>query len=235
MTKFRRGFTLVELLVAIFIIALLMAILFPVFARARDKGYQTSCFSNLKQVGTAFQLYRSDFDGRMPYMFLQAGDGTYYRWIDVTFVYSGTEQIYQCPACEVEPADEPAYPPYKTPKEPRDTSYLYNQPHLEATRETLVRDPGGTIMVMDGWWFSSHDEENARTLNAPMFNIEKATADMMACWINNEIPAVPMYVNGKILERLHRHPGNMVSVLYFDGHAKGVVRAVPGDFTPQKD
>jgi prepilin-type N-terminal cleavage/methylation domain-containing protein/prepilin-type processing-associated H-X9-DG protein len=62
----RTGFTLIELLVVIAIIAILAAILFPVFAQARDKARQTGCLSNLKQVGTALMLYGQDYDERMP-------------------------------------------------------------------------------------------------------------------------------------------------------------------------
>ena len=59
-----RGFTLIELLVVIAIIAILAAILFPVFARARMKAQQTACVSNLKQIGTALAMYASDWGGR---------------------------------------------------------------------------------------------------------------------------------------------------------------------------
>ncbi|MBC8136850.1 MAG: prepilin-type N-terminal cleavage/methylation domain-containing protein [Fibrella sp.] len=62
----RKGFTLIELLVVIAIIALLAAILFPVFAQAREKARQTVCASNLRQVGTAFLLYTQDHDERLP-------------------------------------------------------------------------------------------------------------------------------------------------------------------------
>ena len=63
----RRGFTLIELLVVIAIIAILAAILFPVFARARAKAREASCTSNLKQMGLAVQMYANDYDGLLPF------------------------------------------------------------------------------------------------------------------------------------------------------------------------
>jgi prepilin-type N-terminal cleavage/methylation domain-containing protein/prepilin-type processing-associated H-X9-DG protein len=62
----RAGFTLIELLVVIAIIAILAAILFPVFAQAREKARQTACLSNMKQIGTAAQLYAADYDDGLP-------------------------------------------------------------------------------------------------------------------------------------------------------------------------
>ena len=62
----RRGFTLIELLVVIAIIAILAAILFPVFAQAREKARQTTCLSNMKQMGTAIMMYVQDYDEVTP-------------------------------------------------------------------------------------------------------------------------------------------------------------------------
>lgn len=62
----RRGFTLIELLVVIAIIAILAAILFPVFAKAREKARQTTCLSNIKQLSLAYLQYAQDYDERFP-------------------------------------------------------------------------------------------------------------------------------------------------------------------------
>ncbi len=69
----RQGFTLIELLIVIAIIAILAGLLFPVFARAREKARQTQCLSNLSQISRAFAMYRADYEGRNP----GPGDGTY--------------------------------------------------------------------------------------------------------------------------------------------------------------
>jgi prepilin-type N-terminal cleavage/methylation domain-containing protein/prepilin-type processing-associated H-X9-DG protein len=66
MSNTRKGFTLIELLVVIAIIAILAAILFPVFAKAREKARQTSCASNMKQLGLGFAMYVQDYDERFP-------------------------------------------------------------------------------------------------------------------------------------------------------------------------
>ena len=63
----RKGFTLIELLVVIAIIAILAAMLLPVFATARERARQSSCANNLKQLGTAWVAYCQDFDERTPY------------------------------------------------------------------------------------------------------------------------------------------------------------------------
>jgi len=68
-SKRRAGFTLIELLVVIAIIAILAAILFPVFAKARAKAQQTSCLSNLKELGTACLMYAQDYENQLPPVF----------------------------------------------------------------------------------------------------------------------------------------------------------------------
>lgn len=76
----RRGFTLIELLVVIAIIAILAAILFPVFARARAKAQQTKCLSNLKQIGLAFHMYAQDYNELFPPGAVTGIGPFYYNW-----------------------------------------------------------------------------------------------------------------------------------------------------------
>ncbi len=66
MTRWKKGFTLIELLVVIAIIAILAAILFPVFSRARENARKAACLSNLKQIGTALMMYAQDWDESLP-------------------------------------------------------------------------------------------------------------------------------------------------------------------------
>src|SRR5258707_10170131 len=72
----RQGFTLIELLVVIAIIAILAAILFPVFAQAREKARQAGCLSNLKQIGTAAMMYVQDYDETYPHQLALSIPGT---------------------------------------------------------------------------------------------------------------------------------------------------------------
>ncbi len=96
----RRGFTLIELLVVIAIIAILAAILFPVFARAREKARQSSCLSNMKQLGLAFLQYAQDYDEMCPLNYqypLNAAVG-YQLYQHQLSPYVKNRQIFTCPS-----------------------------------------------------------------------------------------------------------------------------------------
>jgi prepilin-type N-terminal cleavage/methylation domain-containing protein len=96
-SKRTAGFTLIELLVVISIIGLLAAILFPVFARARENARRTSCASNLKQIGLGLMQYVQDYDGTYPYLVADTSDVTHTRWMDVVQPYVKSAQLFNCP------------------------------------------------------------------------------------------------------------------------------------------
>ncbi len=96
----RRAFTLIELLVVISIIALLAAILFPVFGRVRERARQSACASNLKQVGLAVLQYAQDYDSYHPcgtyaYFDMYTGHGA--GWATQLFPYTKSYKVFKCP------------------------------------------------------------------------------------------------------------------------------------------
>ncbi len=104
----KKGFTLIELLVVIAIIAILAAILFPVFARAREKARQASCLSNMKQWGLAWMQYATDYDDRLggAYHMAYGNDPSALPWYTVLQPYVKNDQIYYCPSA---PDQRPGY------------------------------------------------------------------------------------------------------------------------------
>ncbi len=97
-----RAWTLIELLVVIAIIAVLAAILFPVFARARERSRQTSCLSNLRQLATAGTLYADDYDGYYSRGQFWPFTSTH-TWMDAIAPYTKNAQILVCPSARTEP------------------------------------------------------------------------------------------------------------------------------------
>ncbi len=98
----KHGFTLIELLVVIAIIAILAAILFPVFARAREKARQTSCLSNMKQLALGVIMYCQDYDEMYPSLYSYANSNTQLRWWeDKLQPYIKNWQLTICPSSTV--------------------------------------------------------------------------------------------------------------------------------------
>jgi prepilin-type N-terminal cleavage/methylation domain-containing protein len=104
----RTGFTLIELLVVIAIIAILAAILFPVFAQARDSARQSTCLNHMKQLGTALMMYAQDHDETLPSWPFQAKAGGLFNdprfqvwgysvWVDATMPYVKNRGVFACP------------------------------------------------------------------------------------------------------------------------------------------
>ncbi|MDH7568889.1 MAG: DUF1559 domain-containing protein [Armatimonadota bacterium] len=106
MTKQRsgkKGFTLIELLVVIAIIAILAAILFPVFARARENARKATCQSGMKQLASGFMMYYQDYDEGYPWYRFGPGspgkyNANYYWWPEMLYPYTKNIQVGHCPS-----------------------------------------------------------------------------------------------------------------------------------------
>lgn len=146
-----RGFTLIELLVVIAIIAILAAILFPVFAQAREQARKTACLSNMKQIGIALTMYRQDFDGRGPFGGWEAGPAGQFNTNDPTSKffedwqftlqpYVKNAQMFRCPSDKIAYVNRPI-------------SYIYNN-QLNAARipasESQVENSSAVVCLWEG-------------------------------------------------------------------------------------
>ncbi len=140
--KTRKGFTLIELLVVIAIIAILAAILFPVFASAREKARATSCMNNLKQMGVAILQYAQDWDENFPsgHFIQQSGEAGQKEtnWQEALLSYHRSWDIYRCPS---DPSD------FRS-------SYLLNgwySDEIEGTKRSLgdIRRPSESIIIVE--------------------------------------------------------------------------------------
>ncbi len=137
MTRWKRGFTLIELLVVIAIIAILAAILFPVFSRAREQARKAVCLSNMKQIGLALMMYVQDWDENYPMNRIGWGrpcwapqDTPHMTWRTMIQPYIKNWQVFDCPSQSQLAGEEgggwEGCPPPTTPPVPPGVSLEYN-------------------------------------------------------------------------------------------------------------
>ena len=208
----KNAFTLIELLVVIAIIAILAAILFPVFAEAREKARQTQCLSNIKQIATAWIMYTSDNDSKACPM----QDTTWTIWWDgrddtwgatgkfyydegYLSPYLKNEKINSCPSFNGKSYDR------------KSTGYAYNvnlggevQMDGSYTPEPAntgsINKPAETVLFADAASNSSNSVYASQTLYPPSYS-----------WSS--------WGYGKIH---FRHGGKMANVVWADGHANAI-------------
>jgi prepilin-type N-terminal cleavage/methylation domain-containing protein/prepilin-type processing-associated H-X9-DG protein len=219
-----KGFTLIELLVVIAIIAILAAILFPVFARARERAKLTTCSSNLKQVGMALSMYAQDYDGFITKVLVGKG------WSSVLFdsKYLSSNQVCFCPS--IAPGN----------KKITNITDPYTPPGASTRRYDYVTY--GIYCRLGSASADSYEVNVDTTQNAwtELMNLEKVDAPsnyvlMTECSNFANTPPFPVWVfsagtsNGGgnapyAAIDLKRHNG-VAETLFADGHVEGCTKA----------
>lgn len=235
-TDSRRAFTLIELLVVIAIIAVLAAILFPVFARARENARRASCGSNLKQIGMGLIQYSQDYDEMLPRGWRGGNNAsnaaTSSKWMDTAQPYVKSEQVFNCSSVSLGGGQRP----YKFRDGYNFGSYTINSaywdgadgtapgcspPDGDALPLSILATPATTVWVADGnGWFE-------------------------AAWENkSQNPAIDTSESHPMLDAIVQRHLDTTGVLFCDGHVKAMkldalMRKNPNDvmhlFTAEDD
>jgi prepilin-type N-terminal cleavage/methylation domain-containing protein/prepilin-type processing-associated H-X9-DG protein len=230
-----RGFTLIELLVVIAIIAILAAILFPVFAQAREKARQASCLSNIKQINLGWQMYMQDYDETWPfrasgnavgpgagcsYRYVCDGPGVlggYCNWPDLIQPYMKNYRIVACPSAPADLSGVAAgytpnlgigineYPDWGLTKSPR-INTIWGGGAYPGVSEAEVTKPAQTICIADAGKLWS--VSYAKTYNRTLY-AHAGTSPWLA--------PKEILESGAEWGPEDRHTG-MVNVGFLDGH-----------------
>jgi prepilin-type N-terminal cleavage/methylation domain-containing protein/prepilin-type processing-associated H-X9-DG protein len=198
-----KGFTLIELLVVIAIISILAAILFPVFARARENARRASCMSNMKQIGLGIMQYTQDYDEKLPICPI-AGAQNYAGSAALTnpwngiYPYTKSWQILRCPSATDDSLDGAGY----VPNGSNDTNYLLNGVFFRASglSTASISQPANRLLLHEYKFAMSY------ALPRPAATTSAETAYLK--WLRND-----QYT----YDALHFEGGNL---LFADGHVK---------------
>jgi prepilin-type N-terminal cleavage/methylation domain-containing protein/prepilin-type processing-associated H-X9-DG protein len=210
MNKRQKGFTLIELLVVIAVIAILAAILFPVITKAKEKGRQTQCISNMKQIGLSINQYMSDYDDVLPPPWYSLNDytdgffavtdsagqwGKMRTWMDLTYPQHRNFKLFKCPS-----------QPSRNYGDSGEWSYIYNiYPWIiNRTKMANIRNPSAMFLLghsTSAWY-------------CYMYPTDMAWYQDLFMGYNPQMEA--LYQTGYWM---FPHNGGQV-FLYADGHAK---------------
>jgi prepilin-type N-terminal cleavage/methylation domain-containing protein/prepilin-type processing-associated H-X9-DG protein len=210
-SKTRAGFTLIELLVVIAIIAILAAILFPVFAQAREKARQSSCLSNMKQLGLGLLMYVQDYDQRSPhgwaddcgftvpsgwpYWHWGCGPEVSWRWMISPYVKNGG--LYTCPTYEQ--PDEPLW------------RYIRDEVQGKIHRSYALN------YSMAHWWCPGNKLDNCiRPASSIMITESR---EWNADWAMGMVSGRAWFDGSKGIMTTHSGTSNFT---FYDGHAKAM-------------
>jgi prepilin-type N-terminal cleavage/methylation domain-containing protein len=221
------GFTLIELLVVIAIIAILAAILFPVFVTAKEAGRRTKCLSNCRQMGTALTLYKDDWYGSFPYSpsypnFPGLEEYSWGFWMPLIQRYARARDLFVCPSAQTKErynmlADD--VPFLRTHY--RAVNYGINEFLIYDVwgpyhKESMIPHPSRTVLIADSSWIMIDDwypvtTPNGGTLTHGMLRMMYPNTPASAFRINWANPPGGWKI---------RH--DSVQIVYADLHAKSM-------------
>ena len=197
------GFTLIEILVVIAIIAILGAILFPVFARAREKARQTSCSSNLRQLGLAVEMYASDCDETYPMVGYGFGTPDVTTLFELAYPYMKNREIVRCAS---------------DPGGNIDLSLLPT-PILGAPNVSYDANRAG---VASSYIFGNPEQSGGLLYVRAVSDVD-LPADTTMVWDARLAPGEDTLVPTNLIVAEFRH-NDMANVCFVDGHVKPVPR-----------
>jgi prepilin-type N-terminal cleavage/methylation domain-containing protein/prepilin-type processing-associated H-X9-DG protein len=218
----RRGFTLIELLVVIAIIAILAALLFPVFAMARERARKSACVSNMRQIGSALMMYVQDYDETFPHLRFQGTNVVppcpkgiqCYNWKNAIRPYLKSLDVFACPSN-----------PYSrtVPGQP-----MVDSPRLGTNGEGWDLEPEQRMpisYVMNSCastWYPATTNEGRAAGPLHQAQLSRSADTIMiaeAQWGVSVIQPVFLWLN---CPHVFVHPaGKVGNFIFFDGHVKG--------------
>jgi prepilin-type N-terminal cleavage/methylation domain-containing protein/prepilin-type processing-associated H-X9-DG protein len=221
----KTGFTLIELLVVVAITAILAALLFPAFARAREHGRKAACVSNMRQIGYLFEMYRERWDGEAPLLWWYSGkplgDGSIQQFVSENWadmIHDGTlkmtwtsrgEDIWRCPSALDAPAENQFQHNRAVWSSYSINEHLYEGPAIEISRPDLGK---GFFSYYRQSSFTPEDKDQTLLL----LDTRYVTGDRMIWKTVFFGESDPSYMPVVL------HGNKRSNFLFYDGHVKSL-------------
>ncbi|MEA3401446.1 MAG: type II secretion system protein [Armatimonadota bacterium] len=204
----RRGFTLIELLVVVAIIAVLAAMLFPVFSRAREQARRATCASNLRQLGLACKMYSQDHDEWLPCDYYACNSSTTHaRLVRQVEPYIGNTQILYCPSSPKIAQWMPDFVPTEANRQAGNIGYYCFS--FDRVPSTVVPGKPDYSTWISWAFLKKHGGDRPRMMNE-MWDTD--------CWLWSD--AWCKLTRSKHGVTLHGSHRCSINICYLDGHVK---------------
>jgi prepilin-type N-terminal cleavage/methylation domain-containing protein/prepilin-type processing-associated H-X9-DG protein len=214
----RRAFTLIELLVVIAIIAILAAILFPVFAQAREKARMTACLSNMKQIGLGLMMYTQDYDETFPYIRFHGQDankGSHtYIWRNAIEPYLKSIDVMACPSNPFSRTN-PGQPGTNPPKKGDNAEGWEVEPGLRMPVSYAMNSCAET-------WYPADTSQGRSSPPLTQAGVPRPADTIAICestWVAADIHG-PDWLWDECPGLMVHQAGKQANFIFFDGHAK---------------